>query len=129
MAISQTNLIISTVGGIIISDNRSRKNRIVFYLDDAELDFLQEKMTEAKISNREAYIRKMILDGYIIRVDFSDVRELSRLLSNATNNLNQVARRANETRSIFESDIRDLQENYEKLWTQAGNIMQRLAKL
>ena len=82
--------------------------------DDVAL--IEKKMEESGISNRGAYIRKMILDGYVVRVDFSDVRELIRLLRNATNNLNQVAKRANETRSIYAADIADLQDNYEKLW-------------
>jgi hypothetical protein len=56
-------------------------------------------MSAAGIRNREAYIRKMILDGYIVRLDLSDVRKMVKLLSNATSNLNQIARRANETRS------------------------------
>ena len=86
-------------------------------------------MTAAGISNREAYLRKMVLDGYVVRVDFSDVRELSRLLRNATNNLNQVAKRANETRSIYAADIADLQDNYEKLWQSAEGIMNKLAKM
>jgi len=86
-------------------------------------------MQAAGIANRGAYIRKMILDGYVVRVDFSDVRELSRLLRNATNNLNQVAKRANETRSIYAADIKDLQDNYEKLWVSAEDIMKKLAKL
>ena len=108
---------------------RKRNNRIVFYLDDAELALLDEKMTAAKIGNREAYLRKMSLDGYVVRIDFSDVREMVRLLRNATNNLNQVARRANETRSIYASDITDLQDNYEKLWQSAESIMKKLAKM
>jgi hypothetical protein len=94
--------------------------------DDALLD---EKMKEAGINNRGAYIRKMILDGYILKVDFSDIRELVRLLRNATNNLNQVAKRSNETRSIYASDIADLQDNYEKLWQSAETIMKKLAKI
>lgn len=94
--------------------------------DDALLD---EKMKEAGINNRGAYIRKMILDGYILKVDFSDVRELVRLLRNATNNLNQVAKRSNETRSIYASDIADLQDNYDKLWQSAETIMKKLAKM
>ena len=109
--------------------NRTRKNRVVFYLDDTELALLNEKMTAAKIGNREAYLRKMSLDGYVVRIDFSDVREMVRLLGNATNNLNQVAKRANETRSIYESDIKDLQDNYEKLWQSAESIMKKLAKM
>ena len=86
-------------------------------------------MSEAGINNRGAYIRKMIMDGYILKVDFTDVRELVRLLSNATNNLNQVAKRANETRSIYSSDIADLQDNYEKLWQSAETILKKYAKL
>jgi len=86
-------------------------------------------MQEAGISNRGAYIRKMALDGYVIRVDFSEVRELLRLLRNATNNLNQVAKRANETRSIYAADIQDLQDNYELLWQSAEGIMKKLAKM
>jgi hypothetical protein len=86
-------------------------------------------MAVAGIRNREAYIRKLILDGYIVRLDLSDVRKMVRLLSNATSNLNQIAKRANETRSIFESDINDLQAHYEKLWIQAESILQELAKV
>ena len=90
---------------------------------------ISEKMTAAGIRNREAYMRKMILDGYVVRLDFSDIRELSRLLRNATNNLNQVAKRANETHSIYASDIKDLQDNYEKLWVSAEGIMKKLANM
>ncbi|MDR1705595.1 MAG: plasmid mobilization relaxosome protein MobC [Clostridiales bacterium] len=86
-------------------------------------------MTAAGINNKEAYLRKMVLDGYIVRLDISPVKEMTCLLSNSTNNLNQIARRANETRSVYESDIRDLQANYEKLWEQAAEILQALAAI
>jgi len=66
---------------------------------------MKNKISEGNIKNREAYIRKMVLDGYILHLDFSDIKELNRLLRNATNNLKQVAKRANETRSIFKDDI------------------------
>ena len=95
----------------------------------AERDLITEKMVAARIGNREAYLRKMACDGYIVRIDFSDVREMVRLLRNATNNLNQVAKRANETRSIYASDIKDLQDNYERLWQSAESIMKKLAKM
>ena len=112
-----------------MSSNRGRNNRIVFYLDEAEIALLNEKMETAGIRNREAYIRKMVLDGYIVRLDLADVRKMVWLLSNATNNLNQIARRANQTRSVCESDIRDLQAHYEKLWAQAEAILEGLAKI
>ena len=33
-------------------------------------------MTEAGISNMGAYMRKMALNGYVLHVDLSDIREL-----------------------------------------------------
>jgi hypothetical protein len=86
-------------------------------------------MAEANIRNREAYIRKMTLSGYVLRLDFSDVRRMVWLLSNATNNLNQVAKRANETRSVHAADVRALREDYEKLWGFARDVVKKLAKL
>lgn len=76
-----------------------------------------------------AYLLKMAIDGYVIKLDLSDVRELISLLRNATNNLNQIARRANETRSIYEADVQDLQEHYDKLWEKADGILRALAEI
>jgi hypothetical protein len=82
----------------------------------------------AGIRNREAYIRKMILDGYIVRLDLTDVRKMVKLLSNSTLSLNQIAKRANATGSVYADDIKDILGNYEKLWEQAGEILRGLAK-
>ena len=74
-------------------------------------------------------MRKMVLDGYVVRLDLADVRRMVFLLQNATNNLNQIAKRANETRSVYESDIHDLRAHYDKLWEQADAILRGLAKI
>ena len=110
-------------------ENDKRNICIKVRLSEPERDLVIEKMAAAGIGNREAYIRKMVLDGYIVRLDLSDVRKMVQLLSNATSNLNQIAKRANETRSIYESDIKDLQVHYEKLWGQAEAILRGLAKV
>ena len=114
---------------IIRSENRKRNIRVVFYLDDSEAELVKKKMELANIRNREAYIRKIILNGNIVRIDLSDVRKMVQLLSNATNNINQIAKRANETRNIYESDIADLREQYTQLWEQAEAILRGLAKI
>ena len=111
------------------TQNRKRNIIAKFRVTEEENAHITAKMAAAKIRNKEAYLRKMALDGYVLHLDFADVRELSNLLRNATNNLNQVARRANETRNIYASDIKDLQDNYDKLWEQAEAIMRKLAKL
>jgi len=110
-------------------ENLRRKIQQIFRVDENELALIHEKMAAARIQNKEAYFRKMVLDGYVVRIDFSDVREMVRLLRNATNNLNQIAKRSNETRSIYESDIKDIQDNYEKLWQWAEVIMEKMAHM
>jgi hypothetical protein len=52
-----------------------------------------------------------------------------RLLSNATNNINQIAKRANETGSIFAADLDELNGRYDVIWGQAKTILQKLADL
>jgi len=109
--------------------NQKREICVKVRLSEAERDLITEKMAAAGVRNREAYIRKMILDGYIVRLDLSDIRKMVQLLSNATSNLNQIARRANETRSVYESDIKDIQAHYEMLWEQAEAILRGLANV
>ena len=62
-------------------------------------------MKAVGISNREKFARKMLLDGYIINVDLQPISELVRLTRNISNNINQVARRANECGCVYEDDV------------------------
>ena len=109
--------------------NLKRQHQQIFRVDDAELALIHEKMETAGIRNKQAFYRKMILDGYIVRIDFSDVREMIRLLRNATNNLNQISKKANASGSIHKDDIADIQQNYEKLWQWAEVITKKLANM
>ncbi len=86
-------------------------------------------MKLAGIQNRETYIRKMVLDGYILNVDFSDLRKVIVLLGNASNNLNQIAKRVNISNNIYKDDIKELQENYNKLWEMSKNILNNFLKI
>lgn len=83
----------------------------------------------ARIANKESYYRKMVLDGYVVHLDFSDVRKMVSLLSNAASNLNQISRRLNANGNIFASDITDIRQNYECLREQSGEILKKLTKL
>ena len=108
---------------------RKREIVVTFHITEQERDLIAEKMAAAGIRNREAYLRKMSLDGYVLRLDLSAVKEMTRLLSNVSNSMNQIAKRANETRSVYESDIKDLQAHYDSLWGQADAILRSLANI
>lgn len=98
-------------------------------VSEREREVIEEKMKLAGIRNMRAYLLKMAIDGYVIRLDLSDVREMVSLLGNATNNLNQIARRVNETNNIYEPDIQDIREHYDQLWRKADDIMRKLAEI
>ena len=86
-------------------------------------------MDEAGVKNCSAFIRKMALDGYIVKLDMDDIREMIRLLRNATNNLNQIAKRANAGGGIYGADIADMQTKQDEIWETAKEILARLAAI
>ena len=91
-----------------------------------EKELIAKKMALLGTKNQRAYLRKMALDGYVIRLDMSDVRELIRLLRNVSNNVNQIARRVNETRNLYAEDVEDIRQGYLGVWKQIGKLMEKL---
>ena len=86
-----------------------------------------ERMAEAGISNMGAYVRKMALNGYVLHVDLSDIRELVSLQRRCSNNLNQVAIQANTYGGIYPEEIKALQRDYAKLWGPLSEILEMLS--
>ncbi len=91
-----------------------------------EMDAIRERMAEAGITNAGAYVRKMALNGYVLHVDLSPVRELVSLQRRCANNLNQVAIHAN-TYGVYPEEIAGLQRDYAKLWKMISNVLNKLA--
>ena len=106
---------------------KDRNQEIHVLLTPEEMDQLQRKMMEAGIRNRSAYVRKMALDGYVVNLDISDIREAISLLRRISNNLNQVAKRANATGSIYGAEIADLKGKQDEIWETVKEILARLA--
>lgn len=107
--------------------NRKRNIQLHFMVTDKELALIQEKMAQMGTRNIGAYLRKMALDGYVVRLNLADVKELVTLLRNATNNLNQIARRVNESGGLYAEDVEDLRRNYDRIWDRAGKLLAALA--
>ena len=91
-----------------MSTTRARKNGFVLRLDDSELKQVEDRMKSIGIKNREAFARKLLLDGYIVKIDTKPTADLVRLIKNATTNINQIAKRANESGGVYENDVLDL---------------------
>lgn len=109
--------------------SEKRNVQIHFRLTPSEAEQMRTKMKEVGICNQGAYLRKMALDGYCINLDLRDVKELVLLLRRCSNNLNQYAKRANETGSIYHADIQDLQERLDGIWSDMKEVLVHLASI
>ena len=108
---------------------RGKDQMLHFRVSKAELNAIREKMQELGTHNMAAYLRKMALDGYCIRLDLGDLKKVVSLMRYASNNLNQYAKKANETGSIYLEDIQDLKIRFEQIWSELKEIHIRLASI
>ena len=90
---------------------------------------IRVKMEETGILNMSAYVRKMALDGICVKLDLEEVHQLIVLLQRCSNNLNQYAKRANETGSVYAADIEDLQSRLDEIWELSRQSLAHLANI
>ena len=96
-------------------DNRTRKNQLKIYLTDEEKEIFEKKMKLANFKTMSHFLRKCVLEKEIYIVDLEPFRDFQWLPSNATNNMNQIAKATNTTGVIYKEDIEYMREKIEKL--------------
>lgn len=106
-----------------------RNIQLHFRLTQSEIELMKTKMEKVGILNQSAYLRKMALNGYCVHLDLQDIKELVSVLRICSNNLNQYAKRANQTGSIYEADIKDLQDRLEQIWQISKDILSTLSSI
>ena len=92
-----------------------------------ERELIRQKMALLGTDNMAAYMRKMAIDGYVVKLDLPELRKLVSLLRYSYNNLNQLARRVHETGRVYTADMDDILQNQERIWQAARGILSRLA--
>ena len=108
---------------------RKRDVQLNFRVSPEELALIKQKRAQLGTKNREAYLRKMALDGYVVRLELPELKELVSLMRYSSNNLNQLARRVNETGRIYDADLEDISRRQEALWDGVHQVLTQLAKL
>ena len=88
---------------------------------------IEQKMAQLGTTNMAAYMRKMAIDGYVVKLELPELRELVSLLRYSSNNLNQLARRVHETGHLYAADMGDILQNQERIWQTVSGILSRLA--
>lgn len=94
-----------------------------------ELQMIQQKMQQFGTNNFSAFVRKMAIDGYVVKLELPELKELVSLLRYSSNNLNQLTKRVHETGRIYDADLEDLRQRQERLWDAAQSILAALSKL
>lgn len=106
-----------------------RETAVFIRMSESELEQIRERMEEFGTTNMSAFIRKMAIDGYVIKLELPELKEMTRLLSLYSNNLNQIAKRVNSTNQIYSADLEEIRQNQESLWEAAEKIIRALAKI
>lgn len=114
-----------------MADNRNRKRpiQVKFFVDEEELGMIKTKMEQAGIENMSAYIRKMVIDGYVVKLDMPELRELTLKMKSISNSENQIAKRVNSTGNIYEADIEEIKKNQDVIYEGIRKILTSLSKI
>ena len=108
---------------------KTQDARIEVRLTRDEKELIHERMKKIPTNNMSAFIRKMALNGYIVVLDLSDVKEAVRLLRINSNNLNQYAHKANATGKVYQEDIEQLKKQHEEIWEVMNAVLMRLSNI
>ena len=97
-------------------DGRKRTVQLKFRVTEAERDLILEKMKLIPTRNMAAYLRKIAIDGYIIQIDYSDIKAMTAEIQKIGVNVNQIVRRVNSTGSVYQEDIDEIKGVLNEIW-------------
>lgn len=103
---------------------RRRNVQIKFWVTEEEKELIHKKMQLVPTKNMAAYLRKMAIDGYIVQVDNTDIKNMTAEIHKIGVNINQIAKRANTTGDVYREDIQEIKKGLETIWQ-----LQRLSLL
>ena len=108
---------------------RERSVSRLLRLTPQENALLEQKIQQSGIKNREAFMRKMLLEGYVLSLELPELKEILRLTRYTSNNVNQIARHAHETGRYYIKDIEQMVRNQEAIQDALKEVLNRLSAL
>ena len=103
--------------------NRKRNIQMKFWVTEEEKQLIDEKMRQLPTKRYVAYLRKMAIDGYIIQVDTTDIKEMTKALGFIGRNINQIAKRLNTGDPAYQADMEEIRERLEQIWQLQRRIL------
>ena len=96
--------------------NRTRPREIKFRVTDEEFLIIRRKMIMSRMRNREAFIRKMLMEGVIVNVDTAPLEDIFYEMHKIGTNVNQIAKVANTNGTISQDELKELKEKVNEIW-------------
>ena len=90
---------------------------------------IEAKMEQFGTTNMAAYLRKMAIDGYVVRLELPEIRDMVSLLRKISSNINQIAKRVNQTDRLYRAEIEEIQQKQEEIWQALKEIIAKLAAI
>ena len=112
-----------------MSENRTRPIQLKVRVNQQEKEIIQQKMQQLGTTNMGAYLRKMAIDGFILKLDMAEMKEMLSLMRRISSNINQIAKRANETGRVYAADLEEISEQQEQLWSAMREVLQKFSAL
>ena len=109
--------------------HRKRTVQLHFMVTEHERELIRQKMELFGTNNLGAYLRKMAIDGYIVKLALPELTELLSLLRRTSNNINQVAHRVHQTGHVYDTDLEDILQKQAELWEGMNEILSRLNRI
>ena len=106
--------------------NRTRQEQLIVRVTPEEKQLIQKKMLQFGTDNFSRYARKMLIDGYVIRLDLSEFQKLSGEINAIGVNINQIAKVVNTTRSMYAADFIQVKEMVEEIWRLQKSFLSEL---
>ena len=114
---------------ILLPLERKRSKQLKIWISQEEQDMIRQKMAEFGTDNMGAFVRKMVIDGYIVKLDLPELQEIIRLLGSIANNVNQIARRVNAGGNVYKEDLEEVNANLDQNYKMLRKVMKSLSKI
>ena len=107
----------------------NRERMYPIRLTDREREMIEQRMKQAGFTTMSTYIRKIAIDGYILKLNLPEIKEMIALLRSSSNNLNQIAKKANAMGTVFEDDLKEIKAMQSDIWKGMNKILKQLGQV
>ena len=113
----------------LLPPERKRSKQLKIWVSPEEQELIRQKMAEFGTDNMGAFVRKMVIDGYIVKLDIPELKEIIRLMGPIGNNINQMARKLNAGGSIYKEDMEEICANQDEIYKLLRKVLISLSKI